>query len=306
MQISIKFALSASLVLLSVLWPAQGLLKGKNSYERRGVSLLDATTFYKVVPRADLSVLLLVWNEALKGDYGADSVVEDFYTFAERAELEGFADNVLFSQLVVNNWSNRNLSIEIDSTLEEYYYPRLYYFSPGDGTPIPYPQYQAINAIALNRFLSTATTFYLGVPGTNKEMYMLARSFIASETVETMQNIAMETKEKVQKLVQDLGVGFLEFGNYYVKTMEKIIANGIEHVQKELTRLEDLVSDTKKKISVEKRSELQTRVNILHNFMTLEGLGITADSEIKPRRAVKPAAGLDIDQLIDKSGNMEL
>ena len=34
---------------------------------------------------------------------------------------------------------------------------------------------------------------------------MLARSFIASETVETMQNIAMETKEKVQKLAQDLG-----------------------------------------------------------------------------------------------------
>ena len=47
-------------------------------------------------------------------------------------------------------------------------------------------------------------------------------------------------------------------------------------------------------------------MNILHNFMTLEGLGIPADSEIKPRRAVKPAAGLDIDQLIGKSGNMEL
>jgi len=291
--------LQSILVLLLSVLGTQGLLKGKSSYERRGISLLDATTYYKVVPREDISVLLLVWNEALKGDYGADSVVEDFYAFAEKSEYEGFADNVLFAQLVVNNWTNRNLSIEIDSTLEEYYYPRIYYFHAGDGTPIPYPQFQSINTIALTRFLSTATTFYLGVPGTNRDMYMLARSFIASETTEAMQNIVIETKEKVKTLTDDHGPGFLNFGNYYVKTMEKIISSGIGHVKKELERLEDLVSDKTKKISVEKRSELQTRVNILYNFMTLEGLGITPDSEIAPRRAVKPV-GLDLDSITAK------
>ena len=295
--------LGSILVLLLSVLGAQGLLKGKSAYERRGVSLLDATTFRKVVPRGDISVLLLVWNEAVKGDYGADSVVEDYYVFAERAEYEGYSDNVLFTQLVVNNWPNRNLSIEIDSTLEEYYYPRIYYFKPGDGTPIPYPQFHSINTIALNRFLSTATTFYLGVPGTNKDMYMLARSFIASETVEAMQSIIIETQEKVKALTEVHGTGFLTYGNYYVKTMEKVIASGISHVKKELSRLEDLVSDATKKISVEKRNELQTRVNILHNFMTLEGLGLAPDSEMAPRRAVKPV-GLDLDAITAKG--MEL
>lgn len=278
----------------------ESLIKGKNSNEKRGVALLDASTFSKVVPHGDLSVLLLVWNEALKGDYGADSVVEDFYTFAERAEFEGMSENVLFAQLVVNNWPNRNLSIEIDSTLEEYYYPRLYYYSPGEIDPVPYPQYHSINAIALNRFLSTATTFYLGVPGTNKEMYMLAKSFISSETVETMKEVVRQTRIQVQTLTEEMGPGFKEYGNYYVKTMEKVIINGIDHVKTELTRLEDLVSDQTKKISVEKRSELQTRVNILHNFMTLDRLGITADSEMRPRRAVEPTGGLDIEGLTSR------
>lgn len=271
-------SLALLLVLLS-LCGVNGLIKGKSGYERKGVALLDAVTFSKVVPHNDLGILLLIWNEGKKGDYGADSMVEDFCNFAEMAEFKGESENVLFTQLVVNNWANKNLSIQIDPTLETYDFPRIYYFHPGNERPVPYPRYTTSNQIALNRFLGSATNFYLGVPGTQKNMYHLAKEFISTETQEDMQSVLQKTIQTVERMTSEMGGTWREFGYYYVKTMQKVIESGKEHLYKEINRLEDLVSDQSKRISIEKRQELQGRVNILHNFMTLEALGIGPDSK---------------------------
>lgn len=263
-------------VLLSF-WGVNGLIKGKSGYEKKGVALLDAVTFSKVVPHNELGVMLLIWNEGMKGDYGADSMVDDYSSFAEMAEFKGESENVLFTQLVVNNWANKNLSIQIDPTLETYEFPRIYYFHPGSERPVPYPRYTTSNQIALNRFLGSATTFYLGVPGTQKNMYHLAKEFIFTETQEDMQNVLQKTIQTVERLTMEMGGTWREYGYYYIKTMQKVIENGKEHLSREIERLEDLVSDLTKKISIEKRQELQERVNILHNFVTLETLGIGPD-----------------------------
>ena len=268
------------LILLSVLFVAiECLIKGKSGHEKRGVALLDDVTFSKVVPHSDISVMLLIWNEKNQGDYGSDSMVEDFCHFAAQAEFSGHSDNVLFAQLVVNTLAKHNLSVQIDPTMERYEFPRIFYFHPGDSRPVPYPQYNSINQIALNRFLGSATMFYLGTPGTQKDMYFLAKEFIAAaDSKDAQQQILLKTTMTVDKLTNEMGGTWREFGGYYVKTMEKVIERGQGHLLKEIGRLEDLVSDQKKQISIEKRNELQTRINILHNFMTLDTLGITAEA----------------------------
>ena len=239
---------------------------------------MDAVTFSKVVPHNDIGVMLMIWNEETKGDYGADSMVEDYYNFAQMAEFRGDSSNVLFAQLVVNNWANKNLSIQIDPSLETYKFPRIFYFHPGNGRPVPYPRYTSSNQIALNRFLGSATTFYLGVPGTQKDMYFLAKEFVAAvESPPEMHSVLMKTQKRVEELEPQMGGNWREFGYFYVKTMQKIISNGLDYVTKEIKRLEDLVSDSTKKISIEKRNQMQSKVNILHNFLTLDDMGLKPD-----------------------------
>ena len=76
-------------------------LKGKSPDERNGLLLLDSVTFPRIVPNANRSVVLFVWPQ-VDGDYGVDSLREDYYNFVESAEYQGNADNVLFAQMVLD------------------------------------------------------------------------------------------------------------------------------------------------------------------------------------------------------------
>jgi hypothetical protein len=270
------FLLVALLFCVIILGKVEGnpTLKFRNPYESHGVLLVDYITFPHIIPHTTSSVLLMIWNEAKKGDYGTDSLIEDFMTFADRAEHHGNSDNVIFSQLVVNNWPNRNLSIEIDPGLESYDFPRIYWFAPGSTKPIFYPKHTSINVIQLTRFLSSATTFYLDLPGTVEEYYYLAKKYSTSiHDNEEKTSVINEAKEKLKTLVAT-STNALAL-TYYIHVMEKINSSekGLDYVMEEIMRLETMISDKENKISIEKRNELQKKVNILHNFMTLESHG---------------------------------
>lgn len=249
-----------------------GVLKWRNEYEKHGVVLLDYITFKHIIPNHDHSVMLLIWNEAKKGDYGSDSLVEDFITFADRAMHYDMNGNVIFAQLVVNNWPNRNLSIEIDPSLDEYLFPRLYYYPTGSTAPIQYPKQTSINIVQLTRFLSSATTFFMDLPGTLEEMYYSAKKFmsVVGNKAEE-ESIIKEAEAKVlgisanKKTVQNI-----EVANQYVRVMRKIQEKGESYVRDEIDRLEKMIGDKEKPISMEKRNDMQKRANVLHNFMTLD------------------------------------
>jgi len=59
-------------------------VKVKNDYESLGVVYLDAITFPKVVPHENRAVLILVFNKASVGDYVADQIRNEFYSFAKK------------------------------------------------------------------------------------------------------------------------------------------------------------------------------------------------------------------------------
>jgi hypothetical protein len=249
-----------------------GVLKWRNEYENHGVMLLDYITFKHIVPNHDHGLMLLIWNEAKKGDYGSDSLVEDFITFADRAMHYDMNGNVIFAQLVVNNWPNRNLSIEIDPDLDEYLFPRLYYYPTGSAAPIQYPKQSSINIVQLTRFLSSATTFFMDLPGTIEEMYYSAKKFMS-----VVGNKADEdsTIKEAESKVLAIGankktVKNIEVANQYVRVMRKIQEKGESYVRDEIDRLEKMIGDKEKPISMEKRNDMQKKANVLHNFMTLD------------------------------------
>lgn len=62
-------------------------VKVKNDYESLGVVYLDAITFPKVVPHEKRAVLVLVFNKASVGDYLADQIRNEFYSFAKKGTI---------------------------------------------------------------------------------------------------------------------------------------------------------------------------------------------------------------------------
>jgi hypothetical protein len=259
-------------------------MKGRDPLERSSVLLLDGATFTKVVPHHNLTTVVMIAGRADEGDYGVISMKEDYWAFAEQAEFGGNADYVRFAHMFVEKPSSHELPTasetrdavaKIDPTfLSSRQHPRIYLFEPNTLEPIMYPQFQSINVIALARWLSQRSKFYMGVPGTIQAFYWLARKFVvdaklADDEDQFRSDVLAEAGETLEALMREVSSEeYTELGKYYLKTMERVVERGDDYIIEEVSRLEELVSGGGPNLSQEKRQNLQKRVNILHNFIT--------------------------------------
>jgi len=257
-------------------------MKGRNPVEKSCVLLVDGATFPKLMPHQNLTTVVMVALEEDAGDYGVISMKEDFWAFAEQAEFAGNADFVRFTQVSLEPPGSSTSAVEtaklVDSIDDTYLHgrksPRIYLYQPGSMVADMYPQYSSINVIALSRWLSQMSRFYMGVPGTIQAFYNLARKYVldvrtVDDPVQFRADVLAETNEMVTTIDAELkSEEYTDLARYYVKTMERIAERGDEYVMAEVLRLEELVSGADIKLSAEKRQVLQKRVNILHNFVT--------------------------------------
>jgi len=248
-------------------------MKGRDEKESLGVVLLDGITFHKVVPSPTLSVLVLVSHAGSFGDYGTDSIRADFMSFAEKGELQGKSESILFAQIVVEPFINEDgssskslsatevIARDVFSLGKDFKHPRLFLFKPDSKSPIAYSQKGAFNNIALTRWLSKQSDFYLDTPGTIHAYDKLVPDFfIAMSEGSGIDQIL----EQAEALVPKVELKDKDNCQYYLKVMKTILAKGVGFVKSEIKRLEDIVSS--ENLSNSKKIVMQRRINILHVF----------------------------------------
>jgi len=250
------------LVLLFLLGVVRGRIKGKHPKEQTGVVLLDAVTFYKVVPQTQRSVLLLVHNEGSEGDYGSDSIRQDFYSFAEKSQLQGNSDMILYAQVLVSPQDPANVQVAIKLGMShDFKFPKIFFFPESGNEPIEYPSKNAVNHIALSRWITKQVdNYFLPTAGLIEAMGPLVTKFtktkdkvIHASIIEEANALAPKVELKDKENIQS-----------YIKFMQRISERGFPWIKTEILRLEDLI--TGEKISKHNQILLQRKVNILHIF----------------------------------------
>ena len=249
-------------LLLVLLGQARGKLKGKHEKEELGVVLLDAVTFPKIVPHPSQSVLLLVHNAAADGDYGADSIRADFYQFAEKSQLQGTSDMILYAHVLVTESEPTNVQLAQSLGLAtDFVHPKILLFLAGEVKPIEYPTKNQVNHIALSRWLSKQVDeYFLPTTGLIQSFAPLVARFMRTEDPAERTAIIAEATA----LAPTVELKDKENAKSYIKYMERITEKGASYVKSEIERMEELVGG--EKISKMNKILLQRKVNILHSF----------------------------------------
>lgn len=236
-------------------------LKGKHEKEQVGVVLLDGVTFPKVIPHATLSTLVLVHSAAGDGDYGSDSIRQDFYAFAEKSQLHGTSDMVLYAHLMVSESEPANAKLATSLGLApDLIHPKILFFKVGETKPVEYPTQMQVNHVALSRWMAKQVDeYFLPTVGLIQSFKPLIVRFMRASGDQQSAIIAEATA-----LAPSVELKDKENAKTHIKFMEKIKEQGPSFVQSELARLEELVSG--ERISKSNQILLQRKVNILHSF----------------------------------------
>jgi hypothetical protein len=232
-------------------------MSGKNEMETYGILLLDGITFDKVVPSPQNTVVLLVYNKREVGDYGTDSIREDYFNFATEAQRKGDSDNVLFAQLIVNGAQNSGVAARLDME-PNFRHPKMFLFKPGNAKPIEYPSTSPFNFVALSQFVSKHSSFHIRTPGTIQAYNELVAKLLAG--VESGKEII----EQGEALVNSFKTELKDNAEQYVKLMKKYVEKGTDYIESEIKRLKSILDSDK--ISEKKKREIREKLNVVYQF----------------------------------------
>jgi hypothetical protein len=238
----------------------------KSDEEKRGVLLLDSTTFPKIVPNADHDVIVLVALKNQIGDYSTDSMRVDYFNFATEVQNGGDASHVLFSQVIVNGAENKLLAERIGVS-ENFKYPEMFIFPAGSSTGIEFPQDEPFNMNSLTTFAVKHSSLTFQLPGTMKVFDELAQKFLSAPD-STRRLVYLTTAEEEFENLS--GPGEKETAAYYIKIMRKIYETGTKFVAQEIKRQTRILNDASKLTKASRRG-LENRLNVLHHFQASLG-----------------------------------
>jgi hypothetical protein len=128
-------------------------------------------------------LLFQVWNAATAGEYGADSMKEDFIQFADKGTRAGKGDKILFAQVAVTPTKNNEIARKLGMA-SDFKYPQIFLFQPGSSEAIPYPTKNPFNDVALTTFVSKHSDFFLGISGLEPRYDDFAKKFRDAHSIE--------------------------------------------------------------------------------------------------------------------------
>jgi len=206
---------------------------------------------------------LQAFNVNSMGDYGADSMREDYVQFSDKGTKEGRGDSVLFTQVAIDDKAGINLDVAKKLGLAPTFkYPRLFLFKTGSPDPIPYPESGKFSDAAFTSFVAKHSDFFLGIDGLEPRFEAITKRFARSHSIEYDALIA-EAEAALDPLPENQRV----HADYYVKIMKKVRENGIEFVTKEQKRLKKILDS--ESLSGKKKAEQQAKLNIVSQFQAI-------------------------------------
>lgn len=252
--------LAASLVLLAVFHFAASQIPFKSQGELKGVVLLDAVTFPILVPSEKYSVVLLIANKAQIGDYGTDSIRQDYFAFAQFSQTEGEAEDILFAQILVNGAENLKLATTLGLE-KDFKHPAMFVFPKGSKESARYPAKSPYHIPQLVRFLGEHTNYYYKYPGTIREFDNLAKEFVVAESSATEEVVLQKAIAFKASLATTEDKDSAE---YYIKTIQRVIEKGDSFIDIEINRLTNVLADPQTSKAV--KNKLQNHSNVLKVF----------------------------------------
>lgn len=180
--------------------------------------------------------------------------------FGKVAKATRGVHDLLVAEVNVKDYGDKD-----NSDLAEKYevkakdFPVLKLFKKGQDEPLPYTgEFKEDDIVA---FVKSQTGVYIGLPGCIEDFDKIAGEFIKNKDKELREKLMAQAKELLASGL-DTPKGE-EIANTYIKLMEKIMEKGDEFVQNEIQRVENL---RKTKVSLDKKENLQRRLNILQSF----------------------------------------
>lgn len=233
----------------------------KDENERKAVLLVDAITFPKIVPNPTRDVIVLVSQKSQLGDYGTDSIRNDYFSFSHKVQTQGEADHVLFAQLIVNGAENAKLAQEI-GVGDNFVHPKLFIYPAGSNTAIQYPDDQPFHLNTLTQFARQHSSLQFQLPGTMKKFDELATQFLSTDEGR-QKSLLIEAERALEDLTETAQV---EAAHYYVKVMTKITENGVGYLKTEIKRLKKLMGDASRMTKAGRRN-IENHLNVLNHFV---------------------------------------
>jgi len=229
------------------------LLIATSAAHTPGAVTVDKYTFDKILRNFDI-VFVKFDDKFTSGDKH-----EQFKKFAESA---AYTKRLLVAEIPINthdDHENEELAKQYGVTKEDY--PAYKLFLKDKSKPITYAGDKSEDD--LKRFISHHTNLWFGLPGTLEELDFVARDFFdasSSNDAKGQKVLLKKAREQFKTLVDKKDQ---KNGEAYIKIMEAIAKQGIEFLQREGRRVQNLL---KGKMTNEKREELQHRANILLSF----------------------------------------
>lgn len=113
---------------------------------------------------------------------------------------------------------------------------------------------------ALQRFISSNSGLWIGLPGCLEAFDALAQRFTATSNVSDRKEILRQSENEWDKVTLN---SERKSAEVYVKVMRKIVEKGDEFLGSELSRVETLMKGS---LAKEKKEEMERRLNILSSF----------------------------------------
>eukprot|EP00808_Paulinella_micropora_P017147 g63177.t1 len=229
---------------LSILW------KTALAGQVKGVISLDTITIGKVV---DGSRPVLV-------------KVDETYAYGEKEDaFKQLAERCWPSKLLVGSVGVQNYGDKLNEDFAERYgvkkedYPVYLLFKEGQDVskPLRYSG-KAESADAIMRWVVENTGLFIGLPGQLGAFDELARTYLSKPNEEKK-----EVLKKAEELATAVSAGEVEYANFYVRVMKKVLEEGSSFIKTETTRIGKLLQG---KLREEKKKSFENRLNILPSF----------------------------------------
>ncbi|KAJ2940186.1 hypothetical protein O0L34_g11750 [Tuta absoluta] len=230
-------------------------LLAPSAFATKGLIELDEHSFEKLLNKFDAA--LVKFDVA----YPYGDKHEAFSALAMEAKD---VDELLVADVNVKDYGekdNEALALKYGATKDNF--PLVKLFLKGKSDPIAFDDAKGFTTETLRSFVRDKSGLYMSLPGCVRQLDLLAAKFMQSKESDrkkVLKEVESEQKKLTAKQVAS--------GKVYKTIMEKVLEKGDGFIKTETDRVKKILSG---KISEEKKKEINTRLNILHNFETALG-----------------------------------
>jgi len=164
-------------------------------------------------------------------------------------------DELLIAQVIVNGAENKAIAERNGASK----LPKVVLYQRNSSVPIIFDEDSATFPY-ISKFVEQHTGFYFRAEGNIEIFDKITYEFCKPVSLTKKEQLIIEAETSLDSLTSAEKLS----GQYYIKTMKKLIEKGNKYTMEELIRIEKILDSNK--VSKEKAKDLRKKFNILRHF----------------------------------------